>query len=346
VAMNIYFSLLLATVRSTLRGRRDLVLENLALRHQLAILARSARRPRLQSADRLLWCWLSRRCSAWRFALVLFQPDTVVRWQRTAWRHYWTWKSCRRPGRPRIAAEVRELIGRMARENPRWGSVRIQGELRKLGFAVSARSVRRYRRMVKRRPPSQSWRTFLRNHAPQIWAADFLTVHTLTFRTLYVFFFVTHDRRRIVHLNVTAHPTAEWVWRQLVAATPWGRQPTFLIRDRDSCYGGACIPRAARLGIKTLLTPVRAPKANAIAERLVGTLRRECLDHLIIMNERHLMAVLREYAAHYNAERPHRALHLDPPDGLACRIGPGSGSRVIARSVLGGLQHEYRWKAA
>ncbi|MFV2073690.1 MAG: integrase core domain-containing protein [Thermoanaerobaculales bacterium] len=233
----------------------------------------------------------------------------------------------------------------MARENPRSGSVRIQGELRKLGFAVSARSVRRYRRIVKRRPPSQSWQTFLRNHVPQIWAADFLTVHTLTFRTLYVFFFVTHDRRRIVHLNVTAHPTAEWVWRQLVAATPCGRQPTFLIRDRDSCYGGTFIPRAARLGIKTLLTPVRAPKANAIAERLVGTLRRECLDHLIIMNERHLMAVLREYAAHYNAERQHRALHLDPPDGLAFRMGPGSGRRVIARPVLGGLQHEYRWKA-
>lgn len=343
--MNIYISLLFATIRSALRSREDVALENLALRHQLAVMARSARRPRLGPADRLLWCWLSRRWSRWRSAIYFVQPDTIVRWHRTAWRHYWTWKSRRPPGRPRLSPEVRELIQRMARDNPRWGSVRIQGELRKLGICVSARSVRRYRRAVKRRPPSQSWRTFLRNQAPHIWAADFLTVQTLTFHTLYIFFFVTHERRRVVHFNVTAHPTAEWVWRQLIAATPWSKQPRYLVRDRDRCYGGNFIARAAELGIETVLTPVRAPKANAIAERLVGTLRRECLDHLIIVNERQLLRLLLEYVAHYNAGRPHRALALEPPAGTG-QFALVSGGRVTARPVLGGLLYEYEREAA
>lgn len=276
----------------------------------------------------------------------MYKPDTVVRWHRIAWRRYWTRKSRSAVGRPRIPLDVRDLIRRMARENPRWGSIRIQGELRKLGYHVSARSVRRYRRAVLRRPPSQSWRTFLRNHAPHIWAADFLTVQTISFHTLYVFFFVTHDRRRLMHLNVTAHPTAEWVWRQLIAATPYGLQPRYLIRDRDACYGGSFIPRAARLGIQTLLTPLHAPKANAIAERAVGTLRRECLDHVIIFNELHLLRVLGEYAAHYNAARPHRSLSFDAPDGPIARAAPPPNGRIVARSVLGGLQHEYEWIAA
>ena len=343
--MKIYFSLLFAAIRSALRSREDVALENLALRHQLAIMTRSARRPRLGRADRLLRCWLSRRWSRWRSVLFVVQPDTVVRWHRTAWRRYWTWRSRRPSGRPRISAEVRELIERMARDNPRWGSVRIQGELRKLGIQVSARSVRRYRRAVRRRPPSQSWRTFLRNQAPNIWAADFLTVQTLTFQTLYVFFFVTHERRRVVHFNVTAHPTAEWVWRQLIAATPWSKQPRYLVRDRDRCYGGNFIARTAELGIQTLLTPIHAPKANAIAERLVGTLRHECLDHLIIVNERHLLRLLREYVAHYNEARPHRALALEPPAGVV-QLALISGGRVIARPVLGGLLYEYERKVA
>lgn len=160
-----------------------------------------------------------------------------------------------------------------------------------------------------------------------------------------MFFFVTHERRRVVHLNVTAHPTAEWVWRQLIAATPWGKQPRYFVRDRDRCYGGNFIARAARLGIETILTPVQAPKANAIAERLVGTLRRECLDHLIIVNERHLARILREYVAHYNAARPHRALALEPPAGTV-QLALVSGGRIIARPVLGGLLYEYERKAA
>lgn len=342
-----YFLLLCCMVRCTRRSRRDLVLENLALRQQLLVLTRSSRRVKLKPADRLFWSWLARRLTSWRSTIAIVQPDTVVRWHRTAWRRYWTWKSRRvGPGRPRLAPELRALIQRLARENPRWGSVRIRGELRKLGYEVGAESIRRYRHLAGRRPPSQSWPTFLRNHAPHIWAADFFTVPTAGFQTLYVFFFIAHDRRRLVHFNVTAHPTAEWVWRQLIAATPWARQPRYLIRDRDRCYGGAFIPRAAELGIQTLLTPIHAPKANAIAERVIGTVRRECLDHLIVFNERHLRRLLQEYVEHYNRGRPHRSLSLAPPEERPIRLIATAGGRVKARPVLGGLIYEYESEAA
>jgi len=343
-----YLLLFWSLLRSAFVSRQHLLLENLALRQQLAVLSRRSARPRLQPADRLFWSWLSRAWSGWRSALMLVQPETVIRWQRTAWRRYWAWKSRRRrgPGRARVPSEVQELIRRLARENPLWGSMRIVGELRKLGYHVSARTVRRYRREVLRRPPSQSWRTFLRNHAPHIWAADFFTLETLTLKTLYVFLFISHCRRKLVHVNVTPHPTAEWVWRQLIQATPWGQQPKYLIRDRDCCYGGSFKSRAGKIGVQTILTPVQAPKANAIAERVVGTLRRECLDHMIIINEGHARRVLREYIAHYNSARPHRALGLESPAGPPARAGPPAAGQIIARPVLGGLHHEYEWIAA
>jgi transposase InsO family protein len=225
----------------------------------------------------------------------------------------------------------------MARDNPRWGAERIRGELLKLGIAVSKASVQRYRRRGPARPPRQSWRTFLRNHRPQIWAADLLTVQTLAFRTLYVLVFVGHARRELVHLNVTASPTAAWVWRQLVAATPWGRTPRYLIRDRDAVYGRDFVPRAARLGVETVLTPARAPRANAVAERLVGTLRRECLDRLVIVNEAHLRSVLTACVRFYNQERPHRTLRPETPVPV---VRSASGA-IRARPVLGGLHHVY-----
>ena len=274
----------------------------------------------------------------------MVEPDTVVRWHRSAWRAYWRWKSRRRSGRPRIPAELRQLIVRIATENPRWGAVRIVGELRALGFEVSARTVSRYRRQALRRPPSQSWHTFLRNHASSIWAADRFTVQTLTFRTLYVFVVIDHGRRRIRHWNVTEHPIAPWIWRQMIEATAWGQQPGFLIRDRDRSYGGDFIARARRLGIETILTPVHAPNANAIAERVIGTLRRECLDHVIAVNEQHLRRVLGEYVQHYNVMRPHRSLSLDSPEGRSpVQLTPSQ--RVVSKPVLGGLHHEYRWAA-
>jgi transposase InsO family protein len=338
--MWIYFRLFLIALRGVHRERRDLVLENLALRQQLMVYHRSRRPTGLTAADRRFWATLARRWAPWRASLVVVQPATVVRWHRIAWRRYWTWRSRpNRGGRPRVTAETRHLIQRMARENPTWGPMRIVGELQALGLPVGATTVRRYRREALRRPPSPSWRTFLQLHAPEIWAADFFTVPTLTFRTLYVFFVIAHDRRRIVHCNVTAHPTAPWVWRQIIQATPWNTGPRFLIRDRDTSYGGDFIPKAARLGIQTILTPVHAPKANAIAERVIGTIRRDCLDHLIVVNERHLRRVLREYIGYYNATRPHQTLGLHPPDGP--RLTGTPGSAIVVRPVLGGLHHIY-----
>ena len=344
--MRMYMRLLFGLVGRALRSRNDLLMENLVLRQQLAVYARRRPKPLLHNEDRLFWSVVARAWRPWRIHLRLVQPDTVIRWHRSAWRRYWTWKSRRpHPGRPRIDPELRELIRRFARENPRWGAVRIVGELRALGFTVSSRTVHRYRREVLRRPPSQSWRTFLQNHTKEIWAVDLFTVQTVTLQTLYAIVFIGHDRRRIVHVNVTRHPTAEWVWRQLLEATPWGTQPQHLIRDRDRCYGSDFVARASRIGIHTILTPVRAPNANAVAERVIGTLRRECLDHMIVVNERHLARVLREYVEHYNAMRPHRALGLDSPHGRAPQKKPGDSAEVVRHQVLGGLQSEYKWAA-
>lgn len=341
-----WFRLWLTFTRLLPRERRDLVLENLALRHQLAVYQRSRRRPDLAAGDRQFWSTLAHGWSEWRGAVSVVQPDTVVRWHRTAWRRYWTWKSHgRRPGRPRVAPQVRELIIRIARENRTWGAVRIVGELRALGIEVSASTVRVYRRQALRRPPSPSWRTFLRLHAPHIWAADFFTVQTLTFRTLYVFVLLEHQRRRIVHWNVTAHPTAPWVWQQIIEATPWGSEPRFLIRDRDRSYGGDFVQRARAIGIETVLTPIHAPQANALVERVIGTIRRECLDHLIVRNEAQLRRVLHEYVAYYNDARPHQSLALEPPAGSRALASCSRRDRVVATPVLGGLHHVYDWAA-
>ena len=333
-----YLFLVAVLFRTGLCRHGELVAENLLLRHQLAVLTRPIRkRPRLRAGDRLFWVVAARLWRGWRRHLVLVRPETVVRWHRRGWRLFWRWKSRSRLGRPRLCAEWRELIAVIARDNPRWGSERIRGELLKLGIAVSKRSVQRYRGRGPARPPSQTWRTFLQNHAGTIWAADLLTVLALTFKVLYVLVFITHGRRELVHVNVTAHPTAAWVWRQLVVATAWGRRPRFLLRDRDAVYGGDFARRTAALGVETLLAPVRAPRANAVAERVIGTLRRECLDHVIVLSERHLRTVLSEFLRYCNGDRPHRTLHLQPPrPHVVTATGP-----IRARPVLGGLHHVY-----
>jgi len=236
-----------------------------------------------------------------------------------------------------VSAEVRELIATMSQDNRLWGTERIRGELLKLGIAVSNRSIRRYRWHGPVRSPSQTWRTFLANHAHHLWAADLLTVQTLAFKTLYVLVFIAHGRRELVHVNVTANPTAAWVWRQVIEATPWGRKPRHLLRDRDAVYGRDFRARADRIGIDAIATPIRAPKANAVVERVIGTLRRECLDHLIVLDEQHLAWVLREFVAYYNQERSHRTVHLETPEP---RVRPALGP-VGSRPVLNGLHHIY-----
>src|SRR5947209_9229238 len=264
-------------------------------------------------------------------------PDTVVRWYRQGWRLFWRWRSRSRGGRPQLSPEVRELIASMSRENRLWGTERIRGELLKLGIVVSNRSIRRYRWRGRGRSPTQTWATFLRNHAHHLWAADLFTLPTLTFKTLYVLVFIAHGRRDLVHVNVTANPTAAWVWRQLIEATPWGQKPRHLLRDRDAVYGRDFRQRARRVGIDSIATPVRAPRANAIAERVIGTLRRECFDHLIVLNEQHLVSVLTEFVRYYNEERPHRTLALQTPEVRRRSVtGP-----IRARPALNGLHHVY-----
>jgi putative transposase len=334
-----WLSLLVGSGRAALRSRRALVVENLLLRQQLAVALRARRRPRVRWHDRLFWIMARRLVADWRRHLVLVQPETVLRWHRQGWRLLWGWRSRRPTGRPRLPQEVRGLIRRLSEENRLWGTERIRGELRKLGIAVGNGSIRRYRWHPTPRPPSQTWGTFLRNHAHAIWAADLLTVHTLTFKTLYVLLLITHHRRELVRVGVTTHPTAAWVWRQRIEATAWGRQPTYLIRDRDRVYGGDFAARAEALGIQTLLTPFRAPRANAIAERVVRTLRNDCLDHVLVLNEQHLRTVLAEYVAYYNTERPHRSLALAPP--LPASRSPVPAGAVSSRPVLGGLHHVY-----
>jgi transposase InsO family protein len=285
----------------------------------------------------LLWVLARRVCAGWREHLAIVTPDTVVRWHRQGWRLFWRWKSHSRGGRPHLSPEIRELIATMSRENRLWGAERIRGELLKLGTEVSHRSIRRYRWRVPARSPSQSWRTFLRNHAHHLWAADLFTVPTLTFKTLHVLVFVAHGRRELVHVNVTANPTAAWVWRQMIEATPWGSKPRHLLRDRDAVYGRDFRQRAGRLGIDAIATPIHAPKANAIVERVIGTLRRECLDHFVILDERHLSSVLRDFVAYYNRERPHRTLGLQMPEP---RPRPVTGT-IGSWPVLNGLHHVY-----
>jgi putative transposase len=249
------------------------VLENLLLRHQLAVLTRPTRaRPpaRLRSRDKLLWILARRWCAGWREHLAIITPETVVRWHRQGWRLFWRWRSRARGGRPQLSPEVRELIRTVSRENRLWGTERIRGELLKLGIVVSSRSIRRYRWRGPARAPSQTWRTFLANHAHHLWAADLFSVQTLTFKTLYVLVCIAHGRRERVHVNVTSNPTAAWVWRQLIETTSWGRKPRHLLRDRDAVYGRDFRQRTRRIGIDAITTPVRSPRMSPNTEKRPG----------------------------------------------------------------------------
>jgi putative transposase len=276
---------LAATLRSALKTRHDLVLENLALRHQVAVLIQLDRRPRFRLWDRLLWIGLHRLWAKWRQALVLVQPATVVRWHRECFRRYCRRKSQRLAGRPPINTDTRALVRRMATANPLWGAPRIQGELLKLGIEVSERTVSRY--LPKRPgPPSQSWRAFLTNHV-----GDF-TVPTLRCQILFGFLVLSHDRRRVLHVNVTGHPTAAWTARQIIDAFPWNTAPRYLLRDRDAVYSSEFRRTIGGLGIEEVVSTARSPWQSPYVERLIGSIRRECLDHIIVRSERHLRCIL------------------------------------------------------
>jgi transposase InsO family protein len=331
-------------LRAILLSRAALAAENLALRQQLASLERTAQRPRLRRRDRVFWVWLSKLWADWRSVLVIVQPETVIRWHREGFRLYWRWKSRNKtPGRPKIDREIRDLIRRMSRENSTWGAPRIQSELHLLGHTVAESTVAKY--MVRHvKPPSPTWRTFLDNHVGDLAAIDFFAVPTATFRILFCFVVLHHDRRRVVHFNVTANPTAQWTAQQIVEAFPYDEAPRYLIRDRDSIYGDYFRQRIKSMGIKEVPTAPRSPWQNPYCERLFGSIRRECLDHVIVLNESHLLRILDLYFDYYHRSRTHLSLERNAP--LPRKIEPPHQGRIVAIPQVGGLHHRYTRRAA
>jgi transposase InsO family protein len=339
-----------------LRSRTALAAENLFLRKQLAFYEEHhIQSRRLDDSARFCLAILSRLFS-WRNALLIVKPDTLIRWHRVGFKLFWKWKS--QAGRPKLPKNIRSVIARMVCENPTWGQARIAAELSvKLGIRVSPRTVRAYwpadaDHPGPRRISSHHWKTFVRNHAQAIVACDFLVAITVGFRILYVFVAMEVGSRRIVHFNVTAHPTAEWTLQQFREAIPGDHSYRFLIHDRESIFSSEVDEALTTFGLKVLRTPVRAPKANAYCERLMGTIRRECLDFMIPYNEKHLRRILHEWVAHYNHGRPHAALGpgIPVPRTEPCLLYLRStrrhelpaSTRVVAQPILGGLHHEYR----
>jgi len=293
-------------------------------------------RVRLTNNDRLFFLRLYRWFPSILKVLTIVRPESLLRWHRAGFRCYWRWKSRRRGGRPQIETELRALIRRMSIENSLWGAPRIHGELLKLGFEVAQSSVAKY--MIKRRgPPSQGWHTFLRNHAQDIAAMDLFVVPTIGFDLLYAYIIVRLDRRELVWISVTTHPTAEWVARQITEAFPWNEAPRYMIRDRDRIYGAVVTRRLRAMGIRDKPIAPASPWQNVFAERLIGSTRRECVDHIIVLGEAHLRRILKSYADYYNGARTHRSLNKDAPVSRAVQ----RAGVIRSRAILGGLHHHY-----
>ena len=331
------FCFILAVMASPFKSKSRLEAENAALRHQLIVLRRKVQgRVRLSNNDRWFFVQLYRWFPSILHVITIVRPETFVRWHRAGFRCYWRWKSRSRGGRPQIEADLRVLIRRMSVENPLWGAPRIHGELLKLGFEVAQSTVAIY--MVKRRgPPSQGWRTFLRNHAPDIAAMDLFVVPTIGFDLLYAFVIIRLSRRELIWINVTAHLTAEWIARQLTEAFPWNEVPRYLMRDRDRIYGAVVMRRIRAMGIRDKPVAPASPWQNGFAERLIGSIRRDCVDHFIAISEAHLRRMLQTYARYYNDIRTHRSLDKDAP---VSRPVQRTGS-IKSAPILGGLHHQY-----
>jgi transposase InsO family protein len=322
---------------SPFKTRARLEAEIIFLRHQLNVLRRRVpSNPKLAVTDRLLFVWLYRLFPSVLNAVTIIQLETIIRWHRTGFRLYWSWKSRCRGGRPKVPVEIRRLIREMSLANRLWGAPRIHGELLKLGIEVAQSTVAKY--MARSgRGRSQSWKTFLHNHSTGIGAMDLLVVPTVGFRLLFVLVILRHQRRRLISLSVTANPTAEWIARQITEAFPWDSAPTHLIRDRDASYGHAVTKRLAAMGIRDHPIAPRAPWQNGHAERLIGSIRRECLDHTVVFGEGHLHRILAAYAGYYNECRTHLSLGKDSPGRRPIQ----RSGQVIARPILGGLHHQY-----
>jgi transposase InsO family protein len=322
-------------VRDLFKSRRRLEAENLILRHQLNIALRRTH-PRLRNGDRLLLMLLTKLWPSLLGVGRVVQPETILRWHRTGFRMFWRWKSRHSAGRPRIDGGLQDLIRRMSRENPLWGASRIHGELLMLGFEVAQSTVSKYMTRSSG-PPSQTWRTFLCNHADAIAGIDMVVVPTVSFDRLFAFLIVGHGRRQLLWIEVTRHPTAAWLAQQITEAFPWTSAPTYLVRDNDGCYGRVFTSRLRAMGIRDRPISPRSPWQNGIAERLIGTLRRECLDHMLIVGEAHLRRVLSSYAAYYNRSRTQLTLQKDAPSHRAVQ----RSGLIIGVPILAGLHHQY-----
>ena len=326
-------------IRALFSTQAALAAENLVLRQQVIVLRHSVKRPRLRNRDRLFWIAVCRMWKDWQSSLHILQPATVVKWHRAGFRRYWRWRSrSKKPGRSKIDAEIRELIKQMSTENPLWGAPRILSELQLLGYEVAERTVAKYMARDEK-PRSQTWRTFLDNHAQDIVAIDFFTVPTATFRVLYCFVVLRHARREVVHFNVTEHPTAAWTAQQIVEAFPWDEAPKYLLRDRDSIYGADFQKRIKSMGIEEVRTAFRSPWQSPYVERLIGSIRRECLDHVIVFNEAHLMRILKDYFTYYHESRAHLSLERNAPTPRD--IESSEQGDVISIAQVGGLHHRY-----
>jgi putative transposase len=340
-------SLLLGALTDLARSKSELAAENAFLRHQLIVLRRQVKRPACTKKDRMLLVLLARMVHTWKQALVIVQPETLLHWHRQGFKLFWKYKSRSASLKPRISQETVALIKEMATDNRLWGAERIRGELLKLGICVCKRTIQKYMRTVRsQQPRGQRWATFLHNQAGQIWACDFLPVTDLFFRSLFAFFIIDLHWRRVIHVGVTRSPTDAWTAQQLREATPYGQGPKYLIRDRDSKFGPSFARVAATSGIKILKTPYHAPRANAICERYLGSVRRECLDHLLILQEKQLQRVLNAYVAYFNQARPHQGIQQQIPEQKAGSVpGQYASGKVISFPVLGGLHRDYRRSA-
>ncbi len=342
------YSIAISTVADLLRSKPQLIAENALLRQQLMVLHRQVKKPRFTQSDRLWLVLLASRVQNWRDALLILKPDTLLHWHRQAFRLFWKFKSRSHGGRPRLAIETIALIRQMTRKNSLWGVERIRGELLKLGIRVATATILKYMRLAHpRRALTQNWSVFLKNHAnaKRVWACDFLPTIDLFFRPIYLFFIIELASRRVVHFGVTGSPTDAWVAQQLREATPFGTAPRFLIRDRDSKYGECFTRVATGTWIEILKTPYRAPKANVICERFLGSVRRECLDHMLVLGETHLLRVIKEYVAYFNRARPHQGIEQKIPERSTSAGEEQRNGKIIVFPVLNGLHHDYRCAA-
>ena len=332
-------SLTVGILSDLTRSRADLIVENALLRQQLIILKRQVKRPQLTNADRIHFILLAHFTKFWKQALHILQPDTLLRWHQNLFHMYWRRKS---QGRPKVKSETIILIQKMANENLWWGAERIRGELLKLGIEVSKRSIQKYMpKDRKAHSSSQTWATFLKNQVSGIWACDFTVVYDWLFRTWYIFVVMELKTRRIVHTGVTKFPTYEWTAQQLREATPWGKGPKYLIRDRDKKYATHFSAVAMSSGIKELKTPFRTPQANGYCERFMGSLRRECMDHILIYDDNHLRRIVTEYTAYFNQERPHQGIDQRVPNHYGLPTSKPTRGQISSKAILGGLHHSY-----